>query len=552
VNDGIFPSTAMKEGILFDQDRFVLNHLGLELAGDTKVQAFEEQYLVYRTLTIPGRYLRISWPIADDEGRSLRPSIIVSRIKKIFPKVYLRSDIVSRPYEELDMESVSRPYPAFRKIVAAIRQKADGREIHDAWKDVYRWFMENGWEDRFAAVREAFAYRNVAKKVSDEKARLLYGDPVSSSVSRLEKYTACPFSFYVQYGLGAKERKVYRLTPPDIGTFMHAVIERFSRIVAKENVSWRSFEREWCIEQVSKIVDDMLAKMHGRGIAGSRRYTALIARLKRVVARTVWLIAEQIRRSSFDPIDYEVGFGDREKYPPIIIELDSGRQIKLSGRIDRIDALKTQDGTYLSIIDYKSGTKEFKLSDLYYGLQIQLITYMDAIWESEEKKTGGPVYPGGMLYFKVDDPLVRDKKGLNEEEIEKAIMRKLKMKGLILANVKLIKDMDNTIDGSSAIIPVTLNKGDVIGKNSSCATLEQFKVMRKYIRHLLKKIGNEIVQGKVDIKPCKKKGITACAYCSFLSICQFDAARKENSYRLLYDKSGDEIWDLLNKETCDE
>ncbi|HHW23453.1 MAG TPA: helicase-exonuclease AddAB subunit AddB [Clostridiaceae bacterium] len=551
-NDGIFPSTAMKEGILSDQDRFVLNHLGLELAGDTRMQAFDEQYLVYRTLSVPSRYLRISWPIADDEGRSMRPSIIVSRIKKIFPKVVQKSDIPGTS-DRFDMESVSRAYPAFRKTVAAIRQKADGNEIHDAWKEVYRWFSgKDEWKDRCEAIRDAFTYRNVAQKVSEEKVRLLYGDPVYSSVSRLERYTSCPFAFYVQYGLGAKERKIYRLTPPDIGTFIHAVIERFSRMVEKGDVTWRSFDREWCREQVSRIVDEMLEKMQGRGIAASRRFTVLTSRLKRVVARTVWLIAEYIRRSRFDPIDYEVGFGDREKYPPIIIELDSGKQIKLSGRIDRIDALKTQDGTYLSIIDYKSGTKDFRLSDLYYGLQIQLITYMDAIWDSEEKKNGTPVLPGGMLYFRVDDPLIRDRKGLSEEEIEKAIMKKLRMKGLILADVKLIRDMDSTIEGASLTIPATLNKGDVIGKNSSCATLDQFRIMRRYIRSLLKKIGAEIAEGRVDIRPCKKKGITACAYCGFLSICQFDAARRENSYRLLFDKPDDEIWNLLNKETCDE
>ena len=121
---------------------------------------------------------------------------------------------------------------------------------------------------------------------------------------------------------------------------------------------------------------------------------------------------------------------------------------------------------------------------------------MDAIWESEEKKIDGPVYPGGMLYFKVDDPIIKDKKGLSEEEIERAIMKKLRMKGLILADVKLIKDMDNTIEGPSVIIPATLNKGDVIGKNTSCATLDQFKVMRKFIRSLLKRIGNEIAKGR--------------------------------------------------------
>jgi len=553
VNDGIFPSTAMKEGILSDQDRSVLNGLGIELAGDTRTQAFDEQLLVYRTLTLPSHYLRISWPIADQEGRSMRPSVIVPRIKKIFPKISQGSDIVPKSPDEFDMGWVSRPHPAFRRVVAAIRQKSDGKEINPAWKTVYRWFEENSeWKEKCDAIREAFGYRNEAQNISDEKVRLLYGEPVLSSVSRLEKYTSCPFAFYVQYGLGAKERRIYRLTPPDIGTFMHSVIERFSKMVEKGDVTWRTFDREWCMDRVSEIVDEMLEKMQGRGIAASKRYAALIARLKRVVARTVWLIAEHIRRSSFDPVDYEVGFGEGEKYPPIVIELDSGKKIELRGRIDRIDALKTGDGKYLSIIDYKSGTKDFRLSDLYYGLQIQLITYMDAIWESEEKQTDVPVYPGGMLYFRVDDPIIRDRKDLSEEEIEKAIMKKLRMKGLVLADVRMIKDMDKTIEGTSLIIPATLNKGDVIGKNTSCATLEQFKVMRKFIRRLLKKIGNEIAEGRADIRPCKKKGITACAYCRFLPVCQFDATREENDYRLLYDKSNDEIWDLINKETNDE
>jgi len=155
---------------------------------------------------------------------------------------------------------------------------------------------------------------------------------------------------------------------------MHAAIEHFSRIVSEGDITWRSFGIEWCSAKVSEIIDEMLDKMQGSGVAGSKRYTAMMIRLKRVVTRAVWLIAEHIRRSSFNPIEYEVGFGDNGNYPSIVIELDSGEKIHLKGRIDRIDALKTEDGTYLRIVDYKSGSKDFKLSDVFYGLQIQLIT----------------------------------------------------------------------------------------------------------------------------------------------------------------------------------
>ena len=549
VNDGVFPSTALIEGVLSDQDRSVLNHIGIELASDTKTQAFDEQYLVYRTLTVAGHYLRISWPIGDSEGRTMRPSIIVSRLQKLFPEITQHSDLIPSSSEKFDIEVISKQKPAFKKLITALRQKADGKDISLVWKDVYNWFLAHeDWKKGIDTIRNSFTYTNIADKINEEKIRILYGNPAYSSVSRLEKYTSCPFSFFVQYGLNAKERKVYQLSPPDIGTFMHAVIERFSKLVSEGDITWRSFDDNWCKERISEIVDEMLENMKGKGIAASKRYTSLTLRLKRVVTRAVLLIAEHIRRSSFNPIDYEVGFGDREKYPPIVIELDSGEKIQLAGRIDRIDAFESQEGKYLNIIDYKSGTKDFKLSDVFYGLQIQLITYMDAIWESEEQKGQIQVFPGGMLYFKVDDPIIRSSKDLSEEEIENTIMRKLKMKGLVLADVKLIREMDNTIEGSSMVIPATVNKGDVLGKNTSGATLEQFKAMRNYIKGLLKDIGTEIMRGNADIKPYKKKDISACTYCSYLPVCQFDTTRKENSFRLLYNKDNDEVWESIKEK----
>ena len=548
-NDGIFPSAALTEGILSDQDRSVLYHMGIELASDTKTQAFDEQYLVYRTLTGASEYLRISWPIGDSEGKTMRPSIIVSRLQKLFPKLSQKSDIIPSLPDQFDMEAISRQKPAFKKLIVALRQKADGNEINPIWNDVYRWFKgREDWKESIDIVRKAFSYTNSAERISEDRILALYGNPAYSSVSRLEKYSSCPFSFFVQYGLKAKERKIYSLNPPDIGTFMHAVIEKFSRLVSEGDMTWRNFTDDWCREKISEIVDEMIEGMKGKGIAASKRYTTLTMRLKRVVTRAVLLIAQHIRRSSFNPVGYEVGFGENEKYPPIVIQLDSGQTIRLTGRIDRIDAFESEDGKYFSIIDYKSGPKDFKLSDVFYGLQIQLITYMDAIWESEEQKGNSPVFPGGILYFKVDDPIIRSDKNISEEELEKTIMRKLKMKGLVLADVKLIKEMDNTIEGSSMVIPATINKGGVLGRNTSAASIEQFRLIRKYIKGLLKDICVEIMKGNADIKPYKKKDISACTYCSYLPVCQFDATRKENSYRLLYNKDNDEVWESIKEK----
>lgn len=545
VNDGVFPSAAAEEGILSDLDRAALGSAGIELASDTRTKAFDEQYLVYRALTTAGSFLRLSWPIADHEGRSMRPSIIVSRIRKLFLSITEASNILKPESARDEMDLVTGKTPAFKYMVSALRQKADGLDIGPVWQGVYRWFAaREDWQPQLQSARSAFWIKNIAQPVSRDKIPLLYGSPAYSSVSRLEKYADCPFAYYVQYGLGARERKIYRLSPPDVGTFLHAVIENFSRKVADQNIDWREFDREWCKDTVSLIVDEMLDNMQGAGLSGSKRFTALTLRLKRVITRAVWIIAEHIRRGSFYPVGYEMDFGDGEKLPPIAIELESGEKIYLTGRIDRLDALKAEEGTYLRIVDYKSGNKAFKLSDVFYGLQVQLITYLDAIGENSGLDITPPVLPGGVLYFKIDDPIIKGTGRLPEEEIERSIMRQLKMKGLLLADVKLIREMDNTMEGTSLIIPARINKGDVLGK-SSAASPEQFGLLRKYVRKLLKSLCEEIMKGNTSIQPYKKKGITSCKYCGFSAVCQFDTAREENNFRLLYDREDEEVWRLL-------
>lgn len=549
VNDGVFPPAAIEESILSDRDRAVLNNAGIELASDTRTGVFEGQYLVYRAFSIAGNYLRVSWPIADHEGKTLRPSLVISRLRKLFPAITETSNILSSGSESEEMELLSCSASAFKSMVSAFRNVADGKEIKPIWQDVYRWFsVQDEWKLKCQAIRTAFQYKNVAQPISRDKIAALYGEPAFSSVSRLEKFNACPFAFYVQYGLGARERQIYYLRPPDVGTFMHAVIERFSKLVSDGETSWRSFSREWCNTKVSEIVDEMLDKIQKSGSVASRRYVALTVRLKRIVSRAVWTIAEHIRRSNFNPIAYEVGFGDKGKYSPIIIELESGEKIYLTGRIDRVDALETEDGIYLRIIDYKSGSKNFKLSDVFYGLQIQLITYLDALWENGSKDFDKPMLPGGMLYFKIDDPIIRGNAKMTEEEIEKAIMKKLRMKGLLLADVKLIREMDNSIDGTSVIIPASITKSNDLKKDSSAATIEQFKLLRKYVRKLLKDLCDEIMKGNVFIKPYKKKDKTSCDYCNFMPVCQFDTTMKENSFKMLYDKANDEVWELMTQE----
>lgn len=544
VNEGVFPASVNEEGILSDSERLLLGGLGMELAKDSKNKLIEERFLAYSALVSPSQLLILSFPAADRDGRALRPSRLITDIKRIFPDIKENSDITGLEEDGGGLDMIASPAPLFDGLMTALRNASEGKKIGQNWKHIYEWFKHNDtWKDRCSSIIPGLSYKNRAGALDSYKALKLYGSPIQASVSRLESYAACPFSYFAKFGLKAQERRIFRLDPVDVGSLMHNILDEFSRMLVKMDISWRSLEKEWCTEKISMIVDSILEKASGTVFNSSKRYTYLSGRLKRIVIRSVLTIAEHMKRSGFEPVGYEIEFSESGKYPPIVIMLPSGEQMSLTGRIDRIDSMTNEDGTYLRIVDYKSGNKALKLSEVYYGLQLQLLTYMDAVLNNPE---GDKLLPGGVLYFRLDDPVVNGDRKNTEEEIEKAIMKQLRMKGLLLADVKLVKEMDRQIDGDSLIIPARINKGDVLGR-SSAATMEQFGVLRSHIRKTLMEIGEEIINGNVTISPYKNRTGTACSYCSYPSVCQFDPSVKDNSYRFLNEIKDDEVWPLMRR-----
>lgn len=550
VNDGIFPQAAKDEGILNDNDRENLRGIGVELAAGTGTKTFEEQFLVYSALTAAGRYLRLSYPIADHEGKSMRPSILISRLKKLFPNVNEFSNIIEE--DKGDVNQVTRSAATFNELVAAVRDEQEGIPINPIWKDVKSWYTSREeWKPKLKRISTALSYSNEVRLKDVKKVRSLYGKEMYFSVSRLEKYVECPFAYFVQYGLKAKERKVYEMSAPDLGSFLHSVIDTFSRTLEENKMTWHDVEREWCESKVTQIVDEITERDVSSILTSSSRYKYITTRLKRVLARAVWLIALHIKRSGFEPAGYEVGFGINGDFPPITIRLSSGEKINLIGRIDRVDKLEREDGTYIRVVDYKSGNKAFNLSDVYNGLQIQLLVYLDAMLSSEKEASDKPILPGGVLYFRVDDPIIKTKGDISDEEIEKEIMKKLKMKGLLLADRDVIKEMDREIDGSSNIIPARINKDGTLGK-SSAATKEQFDYLRGHVRGKLVELCQEMADGNIAISPYKKKSHTPCEYCKLSSVCKFDNGVMGNKYKIISDLDDEEIWQLITPKTKEE
>ena len=552
VNDGVLPAVNKEEGIISDRERDMLRNIGIRLASDTKSRAFEEQFIVYTALTIASEYLMVTFPMADFEGKSLRPSIIIPRLKKILPKLVEESEIYNLKENNDKFSKITAPTPTFNELISALRMEFEKEQVDEYWAQAFKWFEENEeFNSKASRMFKGLTYTNLVEKVPREKIRRLYqseNKKLIFNVSRIEKYAQCPFSYYVQYGLKAKDRKVYEFSAPDLGSFMHNILDDFTNKIRSEKISWSELNKERCRVIVNELVDRKLESDTNSILNSTKKYKYFADRFKRTITKSVMVISEQMRKGSFEIFRNEFEFGGFKDGEPIKIDLPSKETVYLVGRVDRIDTLDLDGNTYIKIVDYKSRAKKFNLTEVYYGLQIQLLVYLDALIKNSRYILKNQALPGAILYFRIDDPIIKSKKQLTEEEIKESILKELKMSGLLLKNIDVVKAMDNDMETYSLIIPASIKKDGDFSSNSSVVTEEQFNILRKYVNNKMAELCEEMLSGDIKITPCKNNNTPYCNYCDYSSVCQFDTSIENNKYKIIFKKNNNDAWKLIKDE----
>lgn len=539
LNDGIFPSVNKDEGFLNDEDREMLKKDGIELAKGTIENLYEENFNIYKVFTTAEKEMFLSYASADEEGKALRPSILINRIKKIFTNLEEESDVVTKKYDIIN-EDIT-----FKELLENIYKLRNKEQIDELWYDVYEWYRNNPkWAKILEENMEGLKYTNIPKKIKKENIERLYGKTLSTSVSKLEQYKRCPFSYYLQYGLKLKPKEELKIQSFNTGTFMHETIDRFFGYTNENGINLAEISEENIEKIVAQIIDEELELTKNYIFKATVKYKVLVRRLKKIVSKALKYIIQTLIYSDFNIYGTEVAFGQKGKYKPIVIQLEDGKQIEINGKIDRIDIAKQKDGNYLRIIDYKSSTKNIDLNEVYAGLQIQLLTYSDAVCNEED------FIPAGVFYFSLIEQMIKANKKISEEEIEVNIKKNFKMKGLIVADVRIIKMNDNSLtSGSSKLVPAAINKdGGIIEKWTNGVNKEDFDVLQKYIYKTIKEISTEILGGNIELKPFYKKGKTPCEYCDYKSICSFDCRKKDNQYNYIENLTKDDIIRKMSKK----
>ena len=514
MNDGIFPKINRQEGFLNDTDRENLKLQGIELAKGTLDKLYEDNFNIYKAFSIAEEKLYLSYVSSNMEGASLRPSIYINKIKKIFPNLKEQSDLVE------DNIEITNETATFEELIHQLKKYQEGIRIEEIWYVIFNYYYNNpNWKDKLKNSINAINNTNEPEKISKENIDKIYGDTLHTSISRLEKYKSCPFSYHLKYGLKLMEKDNYKMQSIDTGSFMHETIDDFFHIIRERELDIKKLELEEIYIIIEEIINEKLAFTKYYIFSSSDKFKTLTKKLKRVISKSMKYIIQGLQNSDFQVYGNEVEFKKGKKYDPIRLNLENGKKVEITGKIDRIDIAKNEDGKYIRIIDYKSSVKNIDLNQVEAGMQIQLITYLDAVCNVEE------VMPAGVLYFSLIDPIIKSNKQLTDEQIEEELSKKFKMQGLILADVKVVKMMDKTLElGQSKLVPAYIDKeGKISTSKSSAINKEQFEELRKTTNKVIQEISNEILDGNISINPYynQKTKKLPCEYCEYKSICQF-------------------------------
>ena len=527
--EGIFPRNQSSGGVISDVEREKLITLGLELSPPAEERLLEERFIAYKALTCASKGLYLSYPRGNTAGKVMRPSYFLTSVKQLFPYCDLQYDILSD-----DMQAVQNERSAYELLAAKF---SDNDSLSYTLKDYFS--MKSQYREKLISLSAA-AQKTPARIADKSTAKALYGERMNISPSRLETFEQCKFLYFCRYGLKARPRRKAELLAPEIGTLIHFVLERLLSSLNGRKL-WEIEEQE-LDKMVSALLDEFANGYLGGLADKSERFKYLFFRLKENVISLVTHIAKELAGSDFYPVDFELEIRSDGEVKPMIIDLPDGGVIAVEGKVDRVDIMKRGANTYLRVIDYKTGSKTFKLHDVIYGLNMQMLIYLFSLCgNAKERYSAEALLPAGVLYLPAKKPDIMAERDVDEAAITKKTNVSYKMNGLVAGVPEVIEGMEHGTKG--IFIPAKLTNANEPDFNTSIASFEQFGVLKRHIKKILYDMAGTLRQGDVAAIPVEGLGYHPCDYCDYSAVCGHE---KGDRVKFLKEFDDAEVWQAVS------
>ena len=525
-NDGVLPAAENRGGVLRDEDREALERQQIFLAPHGMEQFHLEIQNLYAALAQPTEKLTVSYPVSDGKGAEKRPSFVIGRIARLLPSISVETESADKEYR-LSAKSTALEYA--------------GEHIGGA---LWQYFEGQGDAERaLAAMKDASRYTR--GHLSRDAVHALYGGAVTLSASRMDMARSCHFAYFMRYGLKARERTGAGFDAPQIGTFVHDVMEHTLR-QAKECGGLHTLSKDKLHALVRASIEEYIDRVLPDLCEKSARFRYLFNRLCATVERIMDEVSEELQSSDFEPLAFELEFGADGQLPAITIREENGTA-RVVGKVDRVDGWLHDGKLYLRVVDYKTGKKSFDLAELRYGLGLQMLLYLFTLKEEGQMLFGGhEIVPAGVLYTPAREPMLRCARDTEPETIEKALKKELRRSGMVLEDPAVLQAMEHSALESPCYLPIAVKRDGAV--TGSLASAEQLGKLSKYVDHILHEITQEVFAGNIDADPyARTPQQSACTYCEFASACHFENGCGSDRMEYIKATKNDEFWQYIDE-----
>ncbi|VEG64941.1 putative ATP-dependent nuclease subunit B [Staphylococcus condimenti] len=558
MNDGTMPQAISNSGLISDDEKkYFQEETQLELSPTADVLQMDEAFVCYIAMTRATTHVTLSYSLMGLNNDDKEVSPFINNIQELFTNL----DILNVQYaaQHNPLTVMEHPHQTKIALFEELQSWLNHELTADTWLEAYQAMMHNERLNRgLQYLTSALTFDNKTVQLNQPLSKALYGDKINASVSRFEGYQQCPFKHYTSHGLRLNERTKYKLENFDLGDIFHSVLKY---IADKIHGDFRNLTDASIRKLTQEALENILPEVQYNLLNSSAYYRYMSVRIGAIVQSTLTALKYQGTFSKFRPQAFEKSFRknpkSNEQLAAESLYTSQGIPINIRGQIDRIDTFNSKDRSFVNIIDYKSSeySGTLDLTKVYYGLQMQMMTYMDVVLQNKDRlDLAEATEPGGLLYFHVHEPRVNfaNWAEMDEDKRQEELLKSFKLNGLINSDPEVLDAEDTRLEPKfkSDIVPIDIGAKGNLNKSSKVADSQTIYKFIEHNKNNFIQIASDIMDGHTEVAPMKYKQKLPCEYCNYRSVCHVDGMIDSKKYRTV-DESINPI-DLLNQESDEE
>lgn len=537
-NDGVLPQTVTASSLITDEEKkYFQEQSSIELSPTADILQMDEAFVCYIAMTRSRAHVTFSYALMGASGDVKEPSPFLHQIQQLYTNLEVQN--IHHQHQAEPLSLMEHPHQTKIALFESLKAWLDDELVAETWLDTYQVMRDDTrLNDGLTYLLSALTYDNQTVQLNPSLSKALYGSTINASVSRFEGYQACPFKHFASHGLRLNERTKYKLENFDLGDIFHRVLKFISE---KVNGDFKNLNPKQIHKLTTEALSEILPEVQFNLLNSTAYYRYLSQRIGAIVETTLTALKYQGSHTKFTPQRFEASFRrkpkDQSELLATPLQTKQGIPINIRGQIDRIDTYQQGDESFVNIIDYKSSkySGTLDLTKVYYGLQMQMMTYMDIVLQNKSRLgLTDMTKPGGLLYFHVHEPRIKLAwNQLSEDKRDTEFINSFKLSGLLNSATSVLDAFDTRLEPSynSDIVPLGLKKDGGIKSNSKVADEQTIYKLIKHNKQNFIETASNIMDGHTEVAPMKYNQTLPCDFCNYKSVCHVDGMIDSKRYR---------------------